>query len=130
MITLKKHKWFCYLLTMNLLFGSCRVYHKIPLSMEQAAASNQRVKITTIANQKIHFKKIERTDSLYFGFEESGLELIRKPIQMENIKKVQILNKPKSRVLTIAGITIPVALVVLLLSSPNWSTGAGPVGGF
>ncbi|CAM3512924.1 hypothetical protein FSS13T_09070 [Flavobacterium saliperosum S13] len=125
-----KHKWLCYLLTMSLLFGSCHVYQKIPVPLEEVAVSNQRLKITTVDNKKRFFKRIEKTDSTYYGLEESGLNIIKKEIKKEEIQQIQIINKPKSRLLTIAGVTVTIGLLVALITSSGWSTGAGPVGGF
>jgi len=130
MATLGKHKWLCYLLTMSLLFGSCHVYQKIPVTLEEASASNQRVKIITADNKKLFFKRIEKTDSTYYGLQESELDIIKKQIKKEEIQQVQIINKSKSRLLTIAGVTVSIGLLVALITSSGWSTGAGPVGGF
>lgn len=130
MATLEKHKWLCYLLTISLLFGSCHVYQKIPVTLEEAAVSNQRVKITTVNNKKLFFKRIEKTDSTYYGLQESGLDIIKKEIKREEIQQVQIINKPKSRLLTIASVTVSIGILVALITSSGWSTGAGPVGGF
>ncbi len=130
MLFLKRFKWICCILTTSILMESCHVYEKIPSDIEKATASNMRVKITTTDNQKYFFKRIEKTDSLYYGVEEVGLDVIKKPLKKEDLKKVQIINKPKSRFLTVAGITIPIAILVMLISSNSWSSGAGPVGGF
>lgn len=130
MLLLKRFKWICCILTTSILMGSCHVYEKIPSDIEKATASNMRVKITMTDNQKYFFKRIEKTDSLYYGVEEVGLDVIKKPLKKEDIKKLQIINKPKSRFLTVAGITIPIAILVMLISSNSWSSGAGPVGGF
>jgi len=62
--------------------------------------------------------------------EESGLNIIQKPIKNEEIQKIQLINKSKSRLLTIAGITASLGILIALISSSGWSTGAGPVGGF
>lgn len=130
MLSLKRFKWICFIFITSILMGSCHVYQKIPSDIEKATASNMRVKITMIDNQKYFFKKIEKTDSIYYGFEEVGLDVIKKPLNRDEIKKIQIINKPKSKLLTVAGITIPIAIIVMLISSNSWSTGAGPVGGF
>ncbi|MGX7667436.1 hypothetical protein [Flavobacterium pedocola] len=130
MAVLKKHKWIFYLLTISLLFGSCHIYQKVPVSLDDAAASKQRVKIITANNRKLFYKRIEKTDSTYYGLEESGFDIIRKPIQKEEIQKVQLINKSKSRLVSIAGVTVSVGILVALISSGGSSTGAGPVGGF
>lgn len=130
MALLKKQIWIFYLLTLSLLFTSCHVYQKATLSLEEATASGQRVKITTTNNQKLFFKKIEKIDSSYYGLEESGYNLINKPLKKEEIQKIQIINKQKSKLLTIAGITVSLGILIALISSGGWSTGAGPVGGF
>lgn len=130
MLLLKQFKWICFILTTSILMGSCHVYEKFPSDIEKATASNMRVKITTTNNQKYFFKKIEKTDSIYYGLEEVGLDVIKKTLNRDEIKKIQIINKPKSKLLTVAGISIPIAIIVMLISSNSWSTGAGPVGGF
>lgn len=130
MATLEKHKWLCYLLTISFLCGSCHVYQKIPVTLEEATVSNQRIKITRVDNKKRFFKRVEKTDSIYYGLEESGLDIIKKELKREEIQQIQIINKPKSRLLTIAGVTVSIGLLVALITSSGWSTGAGPVGGF
>lgn len=130
MITFKKSRRLCCLLTISILFGSCHVYQKVPVSLENAVASNERVKIVTVDNQKNFYKRIEKTDSTYYGLEESGLELVKKPLKKEAIQKIQLRNKPKSRLITIAGVTVSVGFIVALISSGGITTGAGPVGGF
>lgn len=106
------------------------MYQKIPVTLEEASASNQRVKIITADNKKLFFKRIEKTDSTYYGLQESELDIIKKQIKKEEIQQVQIINKSKSRLLTIAGVTVSIGLLVALITSSGWSTGAGPVGGF
>lgn len=130
MLTLRRFKWICFIFITGILMGSCHVYEKIPSDIEKATASNMRVKITTTNNQKYFFKKIEKTDSIYYGLEEVGLDVIKKPLNRDEIKKIQIINKPKSKLLTVTGISIPIAIIVMLISSNSWSTGAGPVGSF
>ena len=130
MATFKKYRWLCSLLTISILFGSCQVYQKVPVSLEEAVASNERVKIVTIDNRKSFYKNIEKTDSIYYGVEESGLELVKKQLKKEEIQKIQLLNKPKSRLVSIAGVTVAVGLLTALISSGGVTTGAGPVGGF
>lgn len=130
MATFKKYRWLCSLLTISILSGSCQVYQKVPVSLEEAVASNERVKIVTIDNRKSFYKNIEKTDSIYYGVEESGLELVKKPLKKEAILKIQLRNKPKSRLVTIAGVTVAVGLLAALISSGGVTTGAGPVGGF
>jgi len=129
MTAFKKHLWFCYLLTISVLFGSCHVYQKVPVTLEEASVSGNRVKIITADNRKHYYKSIEKTDSLYYGLEESGLDLIRKPIQKAEIKKIQVIDKSKSRLVSIAGVTVSVGLLVGLISS-GVTTGAGPIGSF
>lgn len=129
MVTLQKHLWICYLLPLSLLFGSCHVYQKIPVTLDDAVSAKQRVKIITANNQKLYFQNIEKVDSTYYGVEVSRNVLVKKPFKKEEIWQIQLQDKPKSRLLSISVVTVAVGLLVLVIGS-NVTTGAGPVGGF
>ncbi|WP_313807582.1 hypothetical protein [Flavobacterium sp.] len=129
MLIFKKYRWLCLLLTISVLFSNCQVYQKVPVTLEEASVSNQRVRIITTDKQKLLYKSIIKTDSTYFGLEESGSNIIQKPIKTEEIQRIQIINKPKSRLVSIAAGTVFAGLLIFLIGS-NVTTGAGAVGGF
>ena len=125
----KKYRWFCFLISISFLFSNCQVYQKVPVTLEEASATKQRVRIITKDNQKIFYKSVVKTDNTYYGLEESGSNIIQKPIKTEEIQRIQIINKPKSRLVSIATGTVSAGLLIFLIGS-NVTTGAGPVGGF
>jgi hypothetical protein len=59
----------------TILSQSCAVYHKTPISLNDASFAQRRVKVINTSGDKISFKKIIAEDSVYYGI--AGREKIR-----------------------------------------------------
>ena len=107
------------LLALLILFQGCSLY-KGSITLEEAVASQKRVKVTTSENPKpLEFKRIELVNGEYKGFpnryDHSGEKIINK----ESITEIKEYDKTASNVVTFAPIAIIVGIGILLFSSSN-----------
>lgn len=128
----KKASPVCFFIMLLFLLESCTVYKSTPISLDQAVATKRRVKLITTDNQKLHFKQIEKTDSVYYGLKTINGEKVRIALNQNNIKAIKEPNKVTSTILTAGIITTAVAFfaVIIFGETFEFKTGAGPVGGF
>jgi hypothetical protein len=119
MRTLKVHlKVVALFFSVLILFQGCTVYKNQNISLDQAAATNDKVKIVTKNNQTIKYLNITKINQEYFGFKKVNGDLSKIPIQKEDIEMVRIKDKPMSAVvgiLTFLGGLIVVATVGVLI---------------
>src|SRR5262245_43484142 len=103
------------ILSIFILFQSCHVYHQVPVSLDEAATANKRVKIINTNNKKYKFLKVEKSDSMYYGYTRNAGKLKKTPISKDEIKSVHLTNKTASTVLTVGTVTLvsTVGLVAL-----------------
>jgi len=102
METLKIHvKAITLFLSVLMMFQSCTVYKGQNISLEQAALSNDKVKLVTKSNQTLKYLKINEINQEYFGVKKVHGDLTKVPIQKENIETIMIKNKPLSATLSI-----------------------------
>ena len=118
-----------YLLVTCFLFQSCSIYHADNISLEQAADTNRKVRITTDAGDKLKFKRIKNEGGNYYGHtkvssgtskklqslgvigNEKG-ELYSFGLETLNIDKIQAKNYSGSTLATI-GISIVGLLAII-----------------
>lgn len=138
MKTIKRNmRWAAKILSILILLQSCTVYHSYKSSIDDAIASNNKVKIVLDSGEKHKFKKLNRNDNEVYGLiynKSSSYEYwaSRKsmPSKSETLTYVQIYdnelknlhlrNKSASTILTIA---IPIlalgALAGLLVAASS-----------
>jgi hypothetical protein len=107
------------LLALLILFQGCSLY-KGSITLEEAVASQKRVKVTTSENPKpFEFKRIELVNGEYKGlpnrYDHSGEKIIKK----ESITEIKEYDKTASNVVTFAPIAIIVGIGILLFSSSS-----------
>ena len=100
-----------FLATLVLIQG-CTVYRTTPVTLEEASATNNKVKLKKIDNQTIKYKKIISINQEYFGVKKSKGDLINVPINKEDIKSIKIKNRYLSNLLSF--LSVPVGVVVLI----------------
>ena len=119
MRTLKVHlKVVALFFSVLILFQGCTVYKNQNISLDQAAATKDKVKIVTKNNQTVKYLNIIKINQEYFGFKKVNGDLSKIPIQKEDIEMVRIKDKPMSAVvgiLTFLGGLIVVATVGVLI---------------
>lgn len=123
---------FCFFMVTTLLFNCCTIYKNTPISLEEAVISKKKVKVITVSNEKLTYKQIQKKDTLYYGITIVNGDKISVPLNPDRIKTVKPKNKALSTVLTVGGITTGVLLLAAIIFEDafDFSTGAGPVGGF
>jgi len=115
MKTLKKRsQCLGILLVVVLLFQSCQVYKSKSSTLDEAVASNQRVKIHSISGERIKYKKIIKKEGLYYG-------LVKKDtvkINTSEIARLRLKDHALSTVYTVL-VSAVSGLVMLVLVSFN-----------
>jgi hypothetical protein len=103
----KQFKLVALILGILILFQGCSVYHKGTRTLVQAVQEQKRVKITTLDNRTMHFKKVVYKDGKYYGVKK--LKDSRKDIWLfeNDIKELKVENKTMSIVVSSLPITIP-----------------------
>jgi hypothetical protein len=106
-----------------ILFQGCTVYKNQNISLDQAAATKDKVKIVTKNNQTVKYLNITKINQEYFGFKKVNGDLTKIPIQKEDIEIVRIKDKPMSAVvgvLTFLGGLIVATAVGVLISGDGF----------
>ncbi|UOK43562.1 MULTISPECIES: hypothetical protein [Flavobacterium] len=83
-------------LSMPLLLQCCSTYDKVPISLDNAVVANTKVKVTTASNKKYKFRKIQRTDGVYYGLAEVRDQIVRVPIEKDEIRNIRAASIPAS----------------------------------
>ena len=124
MRTLKVHlKVVALFFSVLILFQGCTVYKNQNISLDQAAATKDKVKIVTKNNQTVKYLNITKINQEYFGFKKVNGDLTKIPIQKEDIEIVRIKDKPMSAVvgvLTFLGGLIVATAVGVLISGDGF----------
>lgn len=112
---------------MAILCQSCVVYHKTPVTLEQAVRDNTKTKIVLEDGRVEKFKSITSQDGRYYGNRMTGDGLLTIPLAIDSISEVQVKNKTASLLVTV----IPLAaLTALVIAGSNFSVGTvGSFGG-
>ena len=96
----------------NILLQNCVVYQKTSVPID-SAINKGKVKLISTDGRKIHFQKIEKEDSLYYGTLKSG----KWPIPVAEVESIYMIDKKGSNILTwiivplAVGITITIIIV-------------------
>ena len=115
-------KIYSCILIMAILCQSCVVYHKTPVTLEQAAQENRKTKIQMQDGRVEKFKFITHKDQRYFGTRMTGNGLVNIPIDVNSVSRVHVKNKTASVLVTV----IPLAaLTALVIAGSNFGGGFG-----
>lgn len=99
-----------FLFPLFILMG-CSAYEKVPISLDEAVKVNTKVKVLTADHKKYKFRKIQKTDSTYYGLAEVRDQIIRVPIQKDKIQNIRQAGLPASS--DVATGTANIAIVML-----------------
>ena len=113
-----KKKLVCGTLVFVFLLQSCTVYQKTPVSISEAATTNNKVVITKTDDSKHKFRKIEQIEGQYFGILKSNGNLVNVPLVESDIKSIRPSNKTASTLATV-GIFSGVAIILLSIIGIN-----------
>ncbi|MGL2965010.1 hypothetical protein [Flavobacterium sp. XGLA_31] len=121
-----KTKSSCLFLALIITLQSCTVYKKTPVSIAEASESNQKVLLITTKDKRIPLKRIERTDSLYYGIKKVKGENVRVQINELEVKKIRPYNRGGSNFATIGLVFTSIVAVLLgvLINDFNNSWGS------
>jgi PBP1b-binding outer membrane lipoprotein LpoB len=111
MKTIKTHlKAVAYVLTLLILFEGCTVYKSTPVTLKDAYKANTKVEVKTNDNQTQKYDRIEFEDGKYYGVkkpyyrsnypEHKKLELIKTPIDPNNMEHIKIKDETASKIIT------------------------------
>ncbi len=105
-----------------MMLQSCVAYQSTPVSLEVAASEVKRTKIITTSKKKYYYKRITFEEGQFYGFEKLNGNMVKIPIDSNEIVNVYIQSKSKSTWATIAIIVIPLfALSILAVVETNKS---------
>ena len=122
MKTIRKNlKANCCILMILTICQSCVVYHKVPVTIEQAAKEHTKTKILLEDGRIEKFKRITYKDEQYYGTRMTGNGQVTIPININSINKVQVKNKTASILVTVIPV---VALTALIIAASSWSIGS------
>jgi hypothetical protein len=116
MKTIKKQfKSVALILSMVILLQGCTVYKSTPITIEQVAKEEQKVKVITKDNVKLKFKRIGFNNDGYYGVKKQKGEIIKTHLDPSFINNIKEKDKTLSTILTIAlpvGILVGIALII------------------
>lgn len=105
-----------------MMLQSCVAYQSTPVSLEVAASEVKRTKIITTSKKKYYYKRITFEEGQFYGFEKLNGNMVKIPIDSNEIVNVYIKSKSKSTWATIAIIVVPLfALSILAVVETNKS---------
>ena len=109
------------------MFQSCVGYQSTSISLEQAAKEQKRTKIRTSSNNKYYYEKIVLEEGQFYGIKKLNKNMVKIPLDTNEINDVYLQSKSKSSWMTIVAIAIPViALVFIALDELDNSFSSGP----
>ena len=112
------------ILILAILCQSCVVYHKTPVTLEQAARENTKTKIVLEDGRVEKFKSITHRDQQYFGTRKTRFDQVNIPIDVNAVSEVRVKNEKASGVLT--AVTVIAALGTLVwIGASSFSIDAG-----
>ena len=67
-------KYIVYALAALMLMQSCVAYHKAPVTVDEAVATNNKVKVYSIENKKYTFNKLVKEEDKIYGISSLNTE--------------------------------------------------------
>jgi hypothetical protein len=98
-----------------MLFQGCVVYHKGPVSLEQASHEQIKTRIKTVNEQTFTFKYIIQEDGEFYGIQKIRGGWVRVPLKPEEVATAQLKNKTASTGVTLAVVIVPVVILVIFV---------------
>lgn len=119
--------FYALLFSLLILFQGCTVYQKAGITLDEAYQANDKVRVETTVGEKLKFKYIDFDDGVYYGIKNKKGEIIKLPLDSNNIDRVKIKDRTGSTILTIALPIVIIGIVVLLVAD-SFSLDPGFVG--
>ena len=115
------------LLSILILFQSCRVYHATSVTLKQAVMEEKRVKVRMKNMEKFRFQRIGFESGQFYGVKRIKGKIVRIPLSQEEIGYIKLHNKTWSviyGIITGVVITYGAAIILFLITwtGPNFST--------
>ena len=101
------------LLSCILLFQSCVVYDKTPVSLEEAALQQNKTKITTTSEDTFKYAYISLENGVYYGLKKKSGKMVKSSLRPEEISEIRVKDNTSSTWVSLAF----AAGVVLLIGS-------------
>ena len=110
-----------HLLTFLILLQGCTVYKKQNISLEQAAATNNKVELLTKQNQTQKFLYITSINDEFYGVNKVNSQLFKTPLHEEDIEIIRTKDKGTSTFLTILAIGAGGFAALYILALIAWN---------
>ena len=117
-------KIYSCILILAILCQSCVVYHKNPVSLEQAARENAKTKILFEDGKVMKYESVTHKDQQYFGTSKTRFDWINIPIEENAVSEVRVKNEKGSGTFTAATVIVAVGALVWIGAS-SFSVDAG-----
>jgi hypothetical protein len=128
-LKLLKTKLISWFLLVIITLQSCTVYKKTPVSISEASQTNKRVLIETTTDKKIRLKRVEKTDSIYYGIQNVKSEEVKILLNEKEIKSIRVKDSGTSTFLTVGAITLTFGIIVIALLINDLSNSMSSFGG-
>ncbi len=113
-MSIKRLKSPTFFLAALVLFQGCVIYHKTPSTLEQASKELIKTKITATDMETHKYKYVIYDQGVYYGVNKKSGEIIKTPLNPEDILKVAIKNRSASTWVTIGASILPIGLIVAI----------------
>jgi PBP1b-binding outer membrane lipoprotein LpoB len=97
-----------------MMFQGCVAYQSASVSLEQAVREQKRTKINTISQKKYHYEQIVFEEGKFYGLKKLNKNMVKIPLDTNEIDNVFIQSKSKSTWVTVAIIAIPIIILTII----------------
>lgn len=113
----KNVKILSLLLSLSFLFQSCTIYKSSPVSLDAAVAAGRKTKITTTDHKTTRFREIQKTDTIYYGYQSINNQTVITPLDKTKIQSIKVENKTVSTLLSALCIAVPAGVLIAAITS-------------
>ena len=122
MKTIKKQiKTVSLLFVILIILQSCTTYKITSVSLDQAAKTENKVKIKTKSNNTLKFKKVDFEGGKYYGIKKVKGDIVKIPLEESNLSSIQVKERTLSAIFT----TLAASVGVILIAGIAFSQGIG-----
>ncbi len=89
-----------FLFGILILFQSCVAYKSQNFTLEEAAKIDNKVKVHTVTNEYLKFKRIGVDNGQYYGLKKVKGELVRVPLDRTELNKIRVKDNTASTIFT------------------------------
>jgi len=110
-------------LSVLILLQGCTVYKSVSATLNEAYKSNSKVKITTIENKILKYKRIRHENNQYYGIQKIQGKEVKSLIDKDKINQIQLKDKLLSVIIPIAIPLLPI--IILGITHDSKKAGGG-----